>query len=293
MQCKNLKTTISINKGFLQYGWGFQSQAQIQDVAEKRNWWTAVSRHCLTESRVTSTAPLLDTARWCSQLFQHTINQQLTPHNHQIYKRSNNQALCQSFADTKPQDSNCTLKLKQQGNKVELPEGSLKYESTLWDPYHVFPYGHFIDLLLNVLQSFVVKQLLCHNMKIWPHLAEITCNKHLTRGRASISNLLPCSGVGKVTAILPPGGHFPPFLFPPLCLAPLSEPSDLYWYWPFAEIKHADPRAMRAKIKPINQHFTNQRGEAHVKIKKYIYLHCIKSRSWGKECQSNLIRWAI
>lgn len=58
----------------------------------------------------------------------------------------------------------------------------------------LFLSGHFIMLLLNMLQPIVPKELVYYNMKIRPHLAEVVGNKHLTRGwadRASNSNLLP------------------------------------------------------------------------------------------------------
>lgn len=95
----------------------------------------------------------------------------------------------------------------------------------------LFLLGHFIILLLNILQPIVPKELVCDNMKIWPHLAEVVGNKHLTRGwadGASNSNLLwaPCW-----FGVLPGSARFPLpvvstsqkisfFLF--LCLPPLS-----------------------------------------------------------------------
>lgn len=139
---------------------------------------------------------------------------------------------------------------------------------------------NFILQLLNIQQPNVPKELVCFNMKIWPHLAEVMGNKHLTRGwadRASNSNFLsaPCW-----FAVLPGSAHFPhphhhpsslwsvfrqkkvkSILFPCLCLALVSS-IQIYWYWPFAEIKHVDPWAVSAKFKPIKEHFTNQQVKA-------------------------------
>lgn len=139
---------------------------------------------------------------------------------------------------------------------------------------------HFIMQLLNIQQLNVPKELVCFNMKIWPHLAEVMGNKHLTRGwadRASNSNFLsaPCW-----FAVLPGSACFPPstltplppcgqffsrrvwsVLFPWLCL-PLVSSIQIYWYWPFAEIKRVDPWAASAKFKPIKEHFTNQQVKA-------------------------------
>lgn len=80
---------------------------------------------------------------------------------------------------------------------------------TCWYNPLLFLSGHFIMLLLNILQPIVPKELVRYNMKIWPHLAEVMGNKHLTRGwadGASNSNLLlaPCW-----FAVLPGSARFP------------------------------------------------------------------------------------
>lgn len=128
-------------------------------------------------------------------------------------------------------------------------------------------------LLLNILQPTLPKELVCYNMKIWPHLAEVTGNKHLTRGwadRASISNLLLAP---RWFLVLPGSACFPPsqrsararrvwsILFQCLWPSPFSS-IPIYWYWPFVEIKRVDPWAGRAKFKPIKENFTNKPGKA-------------------------------
>lgn len=133
------------------------------------------------------------------------------------------------------------------------------------------PVEHFIMQLLNILQPIVPKELVCYNMKIWPHLAEVMGNKHLTRGwadRASNSNFLLASCW---FAVLPGSACFPlpvvsssqksveHFISRPV---PPSLSIQIYWYWPFAEIKRVDPWAARAKFKPIKEHFTNQQVKA-------------------------------
>lgn len=135
----------------------------------------------------------------------------------------------------------------------------------------LFFWGHFIMPLLNIFRPIVPKELVCHNIKIWPHLAEVVGNKRLTRGqtdRASNSNLLlaPCWLV-----VLPRSARFPlpvvswnqtmeeHFISVPPSSLLLNQ---IYWYWPFAEIKRADPWATRAKFRPIKEHFTNQQGKA-------------------------------
>lgn len=130
---------------------------------------------------------------------------------------------------------------------------------------------HFIMQLLNILQPIVPKELVCYNMKIWPHLAEVMGNKHLTRGwadRASNSNFLLASCW---FTVLPGSACFPlpvvsssqksvdHFISRPV---PPSLSIQIYWYWPFAEIKRVDPWAARAKFKPIKEHFTNQQVKA-------------------------------
>lgn len=133
----------------------------------------------------------------------------------------------------------------------------------------LFLLGHFIMLLLNILQPIGPKELVCYNMKIWPHLAEVTGNKHLTRGcadRASNSNLLlaPVMLPGSACFLLPVVSSsqksVEPFISMPMPSSLLQHL--IYWYWPFAEIKRVDPWAPRAKFKPIKEHFTNQRGWA-------------------------------
>lgn len=131
---------------------------------------------------------------------------------------------------------------------------------------------HFIMLLLNILLPIAPKELVCYNMKIWPHLVEVMGNKHLTRGwtnGSSNSNLLLAPSW---LVVLPGSARFP---LPVVSYSPKSgahfismptPPSphqhQIYWYWPFAEIKRADPWAVRAKFKPIKEHFTNQQGKA-------------------------------
>lgn len=130
----------------------------------------------------------------------------------------------------------------------------------------------FIMLLLNILQPIAPKELVCYNMKIWPHLAKVTGNKHLTRGwadGASNSNLLPAPCW---FAVLAGSARFPlpvvsrrrksaeRFISMPLPSSLLEH--QIYWYWPLAEIKRVDPWAARAKFKPIKEHFTNQQGKA-------------------------------
>lgn len=130
----------------------------------------------------------------------------------------------------------------------------------------------FIMLLLNILQPIAPKELVCYNMKIWPHLAKVAGNKHLTRGwadGASNSNLLPAPCW---FAVLAGSARFPlpvvsqrrksaeRFISMPLPSSLLEH--QIYWYWPLAEIKRVDPWAARAKFKPIKEHFTNQQGKA-------------------------------
>ena len=157
-------------------------------------------------------------------------------------------------------------------NGISCQEFEVKqWQNSLLADTAPFLLGHFIMLLLNILQPIVPKELVCLNMKIWPHLAEVMGNKHLTRGcsdRASNSNLLlaPCW-----FAVLPGSARFllpvvsssqksvEHFISMPL---PFSLPQhQIYWYWPFAEIKRVDPWAARAKFKPIKEHFTNQQGK--------------------------------
>ena len=96
----------------------------------------------------------------------------------------------------------------------------------------------FIMLLLNILQPIAPKELVCYNMKIWPHLAKVTGNKHLTRGwadGASNSNLLPApcwfAVLAGVISLPPPSGQPAPeecraFYFHASALLP-SRASDL------------------------------------------------------------------
>lgn len=132
---------------------------------------------------------------------------------------------------------------------------------------------HFIVPLLNILLPIVPKELVCYNMKIWTHLAEVIGNKQLTRGwtdRAWNSNLLPrpllvCgSGQGRLCSSLASwwsgkGKRLQRLLLSPLHLS-LSQ-QWIYWYWPFAEIKRVDPKVARAKFKPIKEHLTDQPGK--------------------------------
>lgn len=147
------------------------------------------------------------------------------------------------------------------------------YLSPLVFPHHTadFLLGHFIMLFLNILQPIVPKELVCYNMKIWPHLTEVMGNKYLTRGcsdRASNSNLLlpPCWFVvlpGSARFLLPVVSSSQKSMedFISMSLPSLLLQHQIYWYWPFAEIKRVDPWAARAKFKPIKQPFTNQQGQ--------------------------------
>lgn len=72
----------------------------------------------------------------------------------------------------------------------------------------------------------------------------------------SYLHLLPPKVMGTISLSL----SLSPISFPvPLSHFPFF--SWIYWCWPFAEIKLANPQAARAKFKPIKDNFTNQQLE--------------------------------